>query len=95
MIVFCSLLTGKLVRDASTMGAEKRAPPGMGSNPIKAVMTDPTVLGSPERREKLATRRSIWPASFMILLMTMINQTIMRMLIVCRLVALARMTEDN
>jgi len=67
----------------------------MGSNPIKAVITDPTVLGSPERREKLDTRRSIWPASFMILLMTMISQTIVRIPIVCRLVALARMTPDN
>ena len=38
MIVFCSLLTGKAAREASTMGAEKRAPPGMGSNPIKAAM---------------------------------------------------------
>lgn len=67
----------------------------MGSNPIRAVMTDPTVLGSPERREKLDTRRSIWPASFIILLITMISHTIRRMPIVCRLVALVRMTPDN
>jgi hypothetical protein len=77
-----------LGRDVSTIGAENRAPPGMGNSPIKADITEATVLPSFERRVKLFTSLSICPASFMILLINRMRPTISTIMMVGNLVIL-------
>jgi len=66
------------------MGAENRAPPGIGSNPIRAVITEPTVRASFERRVKVSTNLSKCPDSFIILLITSMSQTTKTRLMVCK-----------
>jgi len=58
------------------MGAEKRAPPGMGKSPIRVGMTAPTTRASLERREKLSTSLVMCPDLSMSLLITRISPTI-------------------
>jgi hypothetical protein len=77
-----------LERAVSTIGAEKRAPPGMGSNPMSADITGPTVRMSVEIEEKLFTNRFMCPLLSIILLMVIIRATIRSRLMVCRLVML-------
>ena len=86
-MVNCSLVTVCFEREVSTIGAENRAPPGMGSRPIRAVITEPTARASLERRAKLSTSLSMCPDSFMIRLMIRMRTTTASRLTVCICVA--------
>jgi hypothetical protein len=77
-----------LERAVSTIGAEKRAPPGIGNNPMRADITGPTVRISLEIEEKLFTNRFMCPLFSIILLMVIIRATIRSRLMVCRPVML-------
>ena len=72
------------------MGAEKRAPPGMGSNPIRAGMTEPTIRASFERRVKLSTSLFICPELSMRRLMINRSPIMATRLRVCKLDMAAR-----
>jgi len=48
----------------STIGAEKRAPPGMGKSPMRAGITTLTVEASWMMATNLSTIRSNWPETF-------------------------------